>query len=122
MQQSGKWNTTSQILKPKNIKLRDINGLTSSQTVKMWDQCRSQEPRAVQHSAASLKVFLATCQGSSVKVRKSCPAKLLVCIGPVLHERLIQITEAPPSPAFHTQPSAKKWNSAPRLPCRPPLV
>ena len=45
MQHSGKWNTTSQILKPKNIKLRDINGLTSSQIKKMWDRCRSQDTR-----------------------------------------------------------------------------
>ena len=43
MQHSGKWNTTSQILKPKNIKLRDINGLTSSQIKKMSVRCRSQE-------------------------------------------------------------------------------
>ena len=42
MQHSGKWNTTSQILKPKNIKLRDINGLTSSQIKKMSVRCRSQ--------------------------------------------------------------------------------
>ena len=43
MQHSGKWNTTSQILKPKNIKLRDINGLTSSQIKKMSVRCRSQD-------------------------------------------------------------------------------
>ena len=43
MQHSGKWNTISQILKPKNIKLRDINGLTSSQIKKMSVRCRSQD-------------------------------------------------------------------------------
>ena len=43
MQHSDKWNTTSQILKPKNIKLRDINGLTSSQIKKMSVRCRSQD-------------------------------------------------------------------------------
>ena len=43
MQHSVKWNTTSQILKPKNIKLRDINGLTSSQIKKMSVRCRSQD-------------------------------------------------------------------------------
>ena len=43
MQHSAKWNTTNQILKSNNIKLRDINGLASSQIKKMWDRCRSQE-------------------------------------------------------------------------------
>ena len=43
MQYSAKWNTTNQILKTKDIKLTDINGLASSQIKKMWDRCRSQE-------------------------------------------------------------------------------
>ena len=40
---SRKWNTTNQILKAKNIKLIDINGLASSQIKKMSDRCRSQD-------------------------------------------------------------------------------
>ena len=51
MQHSAKWNTTNQILKPNNIKLRDINGLASSQIKKMWDRCRSQVRREVLLSA-----------------------------------------------------------------------
>ena len=43
MQHSPKRNTTNQMLKITNIKLRDINSLTSSQTAKIWDRCRSQE-------------------------------------------------------------------------------
>ena len=54
MQHSGKWNTTSQILKPKNIKLRDINGLTSSQIKKMSVRCRSQD-LAVATNAGQIK-------------------------------------------------------------------
>ena len=43
MQHPAKWNTTNQILKATNIKLRDINGLASSQIKKMSDRCRSQD-------------------------------------------------------------------------------
>ena len=64
MQHSGKWNTTSQILKPKNIKLRDINGLTSSQIKKMSVRCRSQDFRAINaHAMGSLRGNVRVCLG-----------------------------------------------------------
>ena len=43
MQHPTRNGTLHGILKITNIKLRDINDLTSNQTAKMWDRCRSQE-------------------------------------------------------------------------------
>ena len=69
MQHSGKWNTTSQILKPKNIKLRDINGLTSSQIKKMSVRCRSQAHHAV------LDVHIMEIENQGMKLIETLPQR-----------------------------------------------
>ena len=59
-----KWNTTNEILKITNIKLRDINDLTSNQTAKMWDRCRSQEGRALARSLFMRRARRSRSQGA----------------------------------------------------------